>query len=230
MRRDRVGEAFGDPPLEGAHIDPECDAVPGRVFATIPDESMGNRDGTWRRHLEAFHQLERDGDDDDGSRRERPADTLPLALNAVDVVRTEEFVEASPFYAERLGNDRRAVRSHNYSLVSENINARGGASRATHRALGTQLTVRRNSRDRRVSDQRIPLNRTNLLHGGEPNADREPTMFPRQREYLSLSSRNASLARSRIATCPSLAGAPTHWHGRDGTGSHTRAFVRIHAG
>ena len=111
MRRDRIGEAFGDAPLHGAHIDRQRGSIAGRVFATVRDECVCHGDGTRARHVEVRHQLDRDCNGDDGGRREGPADTLPLSSDPIDHIVCDEFVETPPFNPERLGNHGRAVPS-----------------------------------------------------------------------------------------------------------------------
>ena len=109
MRRDSIGETFGNAPLHAAQINPQRDSIAGRVFATVRDESVCDADRTRAGHVEALHQLDRDCDGDDGGGRKGPADTLPLSSHSVDHVVSDEFVETPPFNPERLGNYSRAV-------------------------------------------------------------------------------------------------------------------------
>jgi hypothetical protein len=111
MSRHGVGEASHDPSFDPTHIDAKGDLRARSMFASASDESLCHSERTGCRHLETFHQLHRDRDGGDGSRRECAADALPLPPDAVDLAQANELVEAVSLYPQCLGNDNGAERS-----------------------------------------------------------------------------------------------------------------------
>ncbi len=107
MRSHSIGQAFRDPPFDGADIDAQNDARPEHVFAATGPQRMRDVQRARHAHLQLLDEFERNREGQHSGRRECAADALTSASNAVDLMLTDQSVESTAIDVERFGdNDR----------------------------------------------------------------------------------------------------------------------------